>query len=440
MDGTRYICESEMMEEEVGLGRGNSVGGSNNVEFTSAGSLTSKNANGNIITLTLKNNHLIVETEERAVTMEDTRVGKYQNNGCSVIVEVPPGYQDEASGANTNKIASSAADQQQQHQARAYREETSSAARSTSAFDNSKLFGSCNTGLSQSDLSICSEGSANPSYRYGNQLEYEAGHFGYPMYDSAAGAQATSGGAAGGGGGCCYEQLIPTTHIASSSSWLEFDKSPDTEKTLLEDSKTPSMEKDMDRNTLDKTIREDLLPMDSSSSIDNHPDNLTDLDVSENNNAIVRSSANPSTGPDNNIASKLELQQTLNKPVITGAIMKDEINLHHQDDTFQEQQRRLGNGTLIPDSTTNLDKNDQQPLQQQNNGTLKPEGSNFVPAHKRTDSIPPRLNEATSLECSDKKPPLDIYSQIKTSILPGLSPKFELLQNEVCNSVDEKES
>uniref|UniRef100_A0ABD2XC23 Uncharacterized protein n=1 Tax=Trichogramma kaykai TaxID=54128 RepID=A0ABD2XC23_9HYME len=66
MDGTRYICESEMMEEEVGLGRGNSVGGSNNVEFTSAGSLTSKNANGNIITLTLKNNHLIVETEERA--------------------------------------------------------------------------------------------------------------------------------------------------------------------------------------------------------------------------------------------------------------------------------------------------------------------------------------------------------------------------------------
>ncbi|CAB0028915.1 unnamed protein product [Trichogramma brassicae] len=403
MDGTRYICESEMMEEEVGLGRGNSGGGGNNVEFTSAGSLTSKNANGNIITLTLKNNHLIVETEERAssqrslgrgvflhyallayvsnvnntmkealyarrkvssivniicaehtarsssVTMEDTRVGKYQDNGCSVIVEVPPGYQDEASGANNNKIASSAADQQQQ-QARAYREETSSAARSTSAFDNSKLFGSCNTGLSQSDLSICSEGSANPSYRYGNQLEYEAGHFGYPMYDSAAGAQATSG-AAGGGGGCCYEQLIPTTHIASSSSWLEFDKSPDTEKTLLEDSKTPSMEKDMDRNTLDKTIREDLLPMDSGSSIDNHPGNLTDLDDSGNNNANVQSSANPSTGTDNNIASKLELQQSLNKPVITGAIMKDEINLHHQDDTFQEQQRRLGNGTLIPDST-----------------------------------------------------------------------------------------
>lgn len=28
-----------------------------------------KNANGNVITLTLKNNHLIVETEERAVSI-----------------------------------------------------------------------------------------------------------------------------------------------------------------------------------------------------------------------------------------------------------------------------------------------------------------------------------------------------------------------------------
>jgi hypothetical protein len=39
-----------------------------------------------------------------------------------------------------------------------------------------------NTGLSQSDLSISSSCSNNPSYRYGNQLGYEGGHFGYPQY------------------------------------------------------------------------------------------------------------------------------------------------------------------------------------------------------------------------------------------------------------------
>jgi len=39
-----------------------------------------------------------------------------------------------------------------------------------------------NTGLSQSDLSISSSVSNNPSYRYGNQVGYEGGHYGYPQY------------------------------------------------------------------------------------------------------------------------------------------------------------------------------------------------------------------------------------------------------------------
>jgi hypothetical protein len=39
-----------------------------------------------------------------------------------------------------------------------------------------------NTGLSQSDLSISSSGSNNPSYRYGNQVGYDGGQFGYPQY------------------------------------------------------------------------------------------------------------------------------------------------------------------------------------------------------------------------------------------------------------------
>lgn len=35
------------------------------------------------------------------------------------------------------------------------------------------------------------------------------------------------------------------------------------------------------------------------------------------------------------------------KPVITGAILKDEVLLLQEDDTFQEQQRKLGNGTML---------------------------------------------------------------------------------------------
>ena len=46
------------------------------------------------------------------------------------------------------------------------------------------------------------------------------------------------------------------------------------------------------------------------------------------------------------------------KPVITGAILKDEASL--QEDTFQEQQRKLGNGTLTPEhhpADENTEKN-----------------------------------------------------------------------------------
>jgi len=48
--------------------------------------------------------------------------------------------------------------------------------------DNGNLTLNTNTGLSQSDLSISSSGSNNPSYRYGNQVAYEGGHYGYPQY------------------------------------------------------------------------------------------------------------------------------------------------------------------------------------------------------------------------------------------------------------------
>lgn len=61
LDAPRYICETEVMEDV------NVAPAAAMMEYTTSGNHTSKNANGNIITLTLKNNHLIVETEERAV-------------------------------------------------------------------------------------------------------------------------------------------------------------------------------------------------------------------------------------------------------------------------------------------------------------------------------------------------------------------------------------
>lgn len=62
LDGPRYICETEVMEEVT-------VASTAPVEYTPSGTRTNKSANGNIITLTLKNNQLIVETEERAVSI-----------------------------------------------------------------------------------------------------------------------------------------------------------------------------------------------------------------------------------------------------------------------------------------------------------------------------------------------------------------------------------
>lgn len=64
LDGIpRCICETEVIED---------MNVATNGVYSSPENHTSKNANGNIITLTLKNNHLIVETEEREVL----KVGK----------------------------------------------------------------------------------------------------------------------------------------------------------------------------------------------------------------------------------------------------------------------------------------------------------------------------------------------------------------------------
>ncbi|XP_070523137.1 uncharacterized protein [Cardiocondyla obscurior] len=408
LDVPRYMCETEVMED-VNVAPTATV-----MEYTTtSGNHTSKNANGNIITLTLKNNHLIVETEERAVTMEDKPTSRYKDS--SFVVEVEPDYDKEETEGNkgsSDDMATGVTDQQ----ALVHREEIPDDR--SSAFENTRLFGSTNTGLSQSDLSISSQGSANPSYRYGNQVEYDSGHLGYPMY----------------GGSYESEESMLPRKLEGRSKWVEFDKSPDIEKILLDSSRNFTSEeeeeedksprffgksKDMSslQDMMNAVAREDSMDIDSFQDPVRSNPNLQVNGTTPNKLEIMEQKA-----LSNDFASKAD-----NKPVITGVLLKDDV----QEDAFQEQQRKLGNGTLTPEH-----KGDKTV-------TRKPEGSVFVPSHKRAGSIPPRLIEET-LEM-DRKKSLDIYnkySQIKTStrgMLPSLSPKFELLQNEV-SPIEEKES
>ncbi|KYM78086.1 hypothetical protein ALC53_11554, partial [Atta colombica] len=408
LDVPRYICETEVMDVNV-------TSAAAVMEYTiTSGNHTSKNANGNIITLTLKNNHLIVETEERAVMTEDNKpTSRYKDSGCSFVVEIQPDYNKEETEGNkgsSNDVTTAVTDQQ----ALVHREEIPDDR--FSGFENTRLFGSTNTGLSQSDLSVSSQGSANPSYRYGNQVEYDSGHLSYPMY------------------GGNYESDVLSRKLEGRSKWVEFDKSPDIEKILLDDSRNFISEEEEEEDKSPQFFGKSK----NMSSLQDIEAVTTREDSLEINSFPDAVQSNPNLQVNGTTPNKLEIMEqkalsndfaskTDNKPVITGVLLKDDV----QEDAFQEQQRKLGNGTLTPEH-----KGDKTTAR-------KPEGSVFVPSHKRAGSIPPRLIEET-LEM-DRKKSLDIYnkySQIKTStrgMLPSLSPKFELLQNEV-SPIEEKES
>lgn len=183
--------------------------------------------------------------------MEDSKpVSRYKDGGCSFVVEVQPDYDREETEGNkgsSDDMTAGITDQQ----ALVHREEIPDDRSSGNhhrcdadltshvgiylsfrftGFENARLFGSTNTGLSQSDLSISSQGSANPSYRYGNQVEYDAGHLGYPMY------------------GGSYESDVLSRKLEGRSKWVEFDKSPDIEKILLDDSRNLTSEEDEDKS------------------------------------------------------------------------------------------------------------------------------------------------------------------------------------------------
>ncbi|XP_063825819.1 uncharacterized protein LOC135075331 isoform X2 [Ostrinia nubilalis] len=149
-------------------------------------------ANGSIFTMTLKNNHLIVETEERndiAKNGRETKMKYSPDNDGIFVVEV----QQSTAYRPTNKNLQNSPPHDPQistNQALIHRvpeeldkkniEEDSE--RSSGKFENPKALALSSTGLSISDLSMSSIGSHNVSYSYGSQMGYEQGPFGYPVY------------------------------------------------------------------------------------------------------------------------------------------------------------------------------------------------------------------------------------------------------------------
>ncbi|XP_045772497.1 uncharacterized protein LOC123872326 isoform X2 [Maniola jurtina] len=149
-------------------------------------------ANGSIFTMTLKNNHLIVETEERNDITKNGRETKMKyspDNDGIFVVEV---QQSAAYRPNNKSLQNSPPHDPQisTNQALIHRvpeeldrkpimEEDSE--RSSEKFDKQALALS-STGLSISDLSMSSIGSHNISYSYSSQIGYDQGPFGYPVY------------------------------------------------------------------------------------------------------------------------------------------------------------------------------------------------------------------------------------------------------------------
>ncbi|XP_049861958.1 uncharacterized protein LOC126355635 [Schistocerca gregaria] len=209
----------------------------------SAGSVRS-HANGSVITMTLKNNHLIVETQDRAVRLQDgatkTTTTTFTTSASPehepvFVVEVtqPRGYSalpacadadadaDAANPGACRQAAPAASQRAQVHRADADDddedagggasvEEASSGVAPASGAAPPRS----NTGLSQSDLSVSSAGSANPSYRYGNQTGYDGGPFGYPQYAGYCVEAAASGAGAGAAGAVA----AATTEAPSASA------------------------------------------------------------------------------------------------------------------------------------------------------------------------------------------------------------------------------
>ncbi|XP_053610063.1 uncharacterized protein LOC128675028 isoform X2 [Plodia interpunctella] len=147
-------------------------------------------ANGSIFTMTLKNNHLIVETEERNDITKNGRETKMKyspDNDGIFVVEV---QQSQAYRPNNKSLQSSPPHDPQisTNQALIHRvpedldKTNEHNEKYDGKFERDRALALSSTGLSISDLSMSSIGSHNVSYSYGGQVGYEQGPFGYPVY------------------------------------------------------------------------------------------------------------------------------------------------------------------------------------------------------------------------------------------------------------------
>ncbi|VVC91385.1 unnamed protein product [Leptidea sinapis] len=149
----------------------------------------SQPANGSIITMTLKNNHLIVETEHRHDITRNGRETKMKyspgNEGIFVVeVQQSAAYRPNKSGhSSPPHDPQISTNQALIHRPPEQLEKRTSedSERSSDKFEKRALALS-STGLSISDLSMSSIGSHNVSYSYSSQVGYEQGPFGYPLY------------------------------------------------------------------------------------------------------------------------------------------------------------------------------------------------------------------------------------------------------------------
>ncbi|XP_030029838.2 uncharacterized protein LOC115447060 [Manduca sexta] len=140
--------------------------------------------------MTLKNNHLIVETEERNDITKNGRETKMKyspDNDGIFVVEVQqsttyrPNKTIQNSPLHDPQISTNQALIHRVPEELEKKIEDDSE-RSSEKFERDKALALSSTGLSISDLSMSSIGSHNVSYSYGSQMGYEQGPFGYPVY------------------------------------------------------------------------------------------------------------------------------------------------------------------------------------------------------------------------------------------------------------------
>ncbi|KAK5641537.1 hypothetical protein RI129_010084 [Pyrocoelia pectoralis] len=158
-------------------------------------STSHSSTNGSIITMTLKNNHLIVETEERNDIEDNSRetTMKYSpgaRNGV-FVVEVQQGSRKSPSSTGTSVIVDpnsivSMSDQcalihnpPDRYSDEEMLEECDYPDTIPSRETASSLHILVQTGLTQSNSSLSS--SSVQTYRYGNQEGYESGYYGYQL-------------------------------------------------------------------------------------------------------------------------------------------------------------------------------------------------------------------------------------------------------------------